>query len=136
MGTLSLGDLDKQFVATTDTYELYIADNHKGDPILFTVGRTGRPEHEKVARRYSKALERSRRNPDRHKKILIELTAKAILLDWSGLIDDTGKPVPCTEATRIEVLTKYPDIFSLVLETASDASFFRDEDEEAETEKN
>lgn len=136
MGSISLGDLDKQFIATTDTYELYIQDNHNGDPIVFTVGRTGRPDHEKIARRYSKQLERSRRNPDRHRKVLIEIAAKSILLDWEGLIDDEGKKVPCNEATRIDVLTRYQDLFSLVLETASDASFFRDEEEFEETVKN
>ena len=134
MGSLKLGDLDKQFIATVDTTELYVGDNHKGDPIVFIVGRTQRPEHEKVARRYSKQLERSRRNPERQKKVMIEIAAKSLLVDWTGLIDDNNKVVPCNEITRIEVLTEYPELFSLVVDTASDTSIFR-EDEEA-TEKN
>jgi len=136
MVDLKLSDLDKQFVATTDQYELYIADNSKGEPIVFTVGRTGRTEHEVVARRYSKQLERARRSPERYRKVMIEIVAKSILLDWVGLIEDGGKAIPCSFENRVQVLTKYDEIFSLVLECAADASLFREDDEEELTEKN
>jgi len=136
MAKLRLGDLDRQYTATTDTYDLYVGDNNKGEEIIFVVGRTGRPEHETVARRFSKQLERSRRNKDKYRKVLIEVAARSLLIDWENLIDDDGKPVPCTLENKISVLTDYPDLFSSVIETASDTSLFRDEEEEAETEKN
>jgi len=133
---LCLGDLDKQFVATQDTYDLYIGDNNKGEEIVFTIGRTGRPEHEQVARRFSKQLERSRRNKDKYRKLLIEIIARSVLLDWVGLIDDDNKKVPCNLENRIAILTDYAEIFTLVIETAGDTQLYRDEEEEEITEKN
>ena len=133
---LNLGDLDRQFVATTDTYELYVGENNNGGDIVFTIGRTGSHEHEKVTRKYSRRLKRVRRNSDKHKKILIDIAASSLLLGWSGLIENDGKEVPCTLETRTQIMTDYKELFTLVVGTAADTSLFRDEEQEEETEKN
>jgi len=136
MAKLSLGDLDKQFVATTDTYELFVGENNAGKDIVFTIGRTGSPEHEKVMRKYSKQVERVRRDSDKYHRILVTIAAKSLLIGWDGLIDDDGKKVPCTLENRISVLFDYRELFNLVIGTAADTSLFRDEEEEEESEKN
>ena len=136
MAKVSLGDLDRQFVATTETFELYIGENHKGEDIVFTIGRIGGVEHERVSRQLGKQLERSRRNKDRQRKLLIEIMAKSLVLDWVGLIDDDGKKVPCTLENKKQVLEDYTEIFALVADAAGDTGNFRDEEAEAETEKN
>lgn len=136
MGKLSLGDLDRQFVATTDTYDLYIGVNNKGDDIIFVIGRVGSVEHEKLTRKLSKQFERARRNKDRFRKLLTEVMAKTLILDWVGLLDDAGKKVPCTYENKMQVLTDYQEISALVAEAASETSNFRDDEEEEETEKN
>ena len=136
MAKLSLGDLDKQFIATAETYDLYIGENSKGDDIVFIIGRIGGVEHERATRRLGKQIERARRNKDRHRKLLIEVMAQSLILDWIGLIDDDGKKVPCTLENKVQVLKDYQEIFALVAEAASDTANFRDDEELEETEKN
>jgi len=132
---------DELFVSPLETATLYFGENKKGQELAFTVRETGSPEHEKVQRKYSKALERSRRNPTRHRAIMAKIVAESILIDWKGVLDEDGNEVPCTLEKKIEALTKYKKLFIEIIDFASEATNFQaetDEDmtPEEDTEKN
>ena len=139
---LTLSDLDRQFIGDRETTEVFIGENHKGDEIWFTVTQMQNPEHEKMQRKFSRALERSRRNTKKQREIQIEIVARSILVGWRNLIDDDGKEVKCTVKNKIAVLTKYREVLNRVLEEASDIANFQDVDDDQEitpeedTEKN
>jgi len=138
---LKLSDLDRQFIGDRETTEVFIGTNSKGEDIIFEVAQMQNPEHEKAQRRFSKALERARRNPKKQREIQIEIVARGLLVGWKNLIDDDGKPVKCSTQNKILVLTKYREILDRVVETAVDVANFQDGDDpdfvpEEDTEKN
>jgi len=139
---LTLSDLDRQFIGDHETTEVFIGENHKGDETWFTVAQMQNPEHEKMQRKFSKALERSRRNQKKQREIQIEIVARSILVGWRNLIDDDGEEVKCTFKNKVDVLTKYREVLNRVLDEASDITNFQDVDDgqedtpEEDTEKN
>jgi hypothetical protein len=139
---LNLSDLDRQFIGDRETTDVFIGENHLGGEIWFEVAQMQNPEHEKMQRKFSRALERSRRNPKKQREIQIEIVARSILVGWRGLVDDDGNTVKCSVSNRIEVLTKYREVLDRTLEAASDVTNFQDVDDEdpeevkKDTEKN
>ena len=121
---------DELFVSPLETATLYFGENKKGQELAFTVHETGSPEHEKVQRKYSKALEKSRRNQTRHRAIMAKIVAESILIDWKGVLDEDGNEVPCNMENKINALTKYKKLFIEIIDFASEPTNFQAEDEE------
>lgn len=99
--------------------------NSKGKEVIFTVAEAGNPKHEAVQRRYAKALESTRRNPDRHRAVLCKVVAESILLDWEGVLDEDGNERECTLENRIEALITYKKLFYAVMDAAADEGNFK-----------
>ena len=120
---------DELFTSPLETAILYFGTNAKEEELSFTVRETGSPEHEKVQRKYSKALERSRRNRKRNREVMAKIVAESILIDWKGVLDEDGNVVPCTMANKIAALIKYKKLFVEIIDFASEATNFQPEED-------
>jgi len=128
---MKFATFDEEFTSPLDIAPLYFGYNAKDEELTFMVRETGSPEHEKIQRKYSKALEKSRRNRKRYRSIMAKIVAESILVDWKGVLDENGDEVPCTLENRIEALTKYKKLFVEVIDFASEVTNFQaDEDED------
>ena len=67
-------------------------------------------------------------------KILKQILAETILLDWEGIVDDDGNPVPYSVEKAMEFLD-IPDFRSFVEEMSKEQALYRKE-LEAQAEKN
>jgi hypothetical protein len=131
MVDLVIPDLDKQYGSTKDVAELYIGENQKGEDIIFYVGKSGSPEHEKIAQSYAQALERVRNRPKKRQRIMAEIIAKAVLKGWKGLLDQQGNPIPCNFDNKMNVLMNKnygKRIVVDILEAANDIGNFQEDD--------
>jgi len=121
---------DELFTSPLDIATLYFGYNANDKELSFTVRETGSPEHEKVQRKYSKALEKSRRNQKRNRAIMAKIVAESLLVDWKGVLDDSGNEVPCTLENKINALTKYKKLFIEIIDFASEPNNFQIDDDE------
>lgn len=64
-------------------------------------------------------------------RMLYELLARAIIVDWSGVLDKDGKEIPFTFQAAYTLCEKLPDFRSAVITLAGDMDQFRAEEEEA-----
>jgi hypothetical protein len=62
-------------------------------------------------------------------RILIEVIANTILLDWSGIFD-AGQALPYTVENAIRVLSELKDFRDLVISIAENAEYFKAEEDE------
>jgi hypothetical protein len=119
---------------------MYVGPNANGDDIYFVVAKSGNTENEKERMRKQKRLQATRFNKEVHNKVIAEVVAKTILLNWENVLDKNGDPLPATYENRLQALIDYPELFEdVVLFSADNANFVgEDEDPEAEveTEKN
>lgn len=120
--------------------EIPMGMNADGKEIIFKLRESGCKEHEKSQRRYQKSLSLTRKNPDKEHELLARIVAESIIIDWSNVIDEKGKEIPCTFETKFEALKKYKKLFYDVIKEASNEENFRDfdpgYDEGEDTEKN
>jgi hypothetical protein len=105
--------------------KIEVGYNSQNKPVILTVAEAGNPKHEAVQRRYAKALENTRRNPDRHRAVLCKVVAESILLDWDGVLDEDGNERECTLENRIEALITYKKLFYAVMDAAADEGNFK-----------
>jgi len=109
--------------------------NEKNEPIIMVVAEAGSPLHKKVQRRYDRALESSRRNPDKRRLVLSKIISESLLKDWSGVLDSEGNEVPYTKENGLDALMKYEQLSIEIMEAATDIENFRPDGIE-DTEKN
>lgn len=119
---------------------IVVGTNHKNEDVTFFIAEIGNPNHEKVQRRYSKQLERYRKNENLQQQIIAKIVAESILIDWEGVIDEDGEPISATLDNKITALTKYRKLFIEVMKEADDPANFVDVNAEMspeeDTEKN
>jgi hypothetical protein len=131
---------DYLFSINEDGIDIHMGINANGDDIMFRLRESGCKEHEKAQRKYKKSLALTRKNPDKEHEVLSKIVAEAIIVDWSGVLDEKGKKLPCTFENKLENLKKYKKLFYEVLTEATNEENFRDVDPEyneaKDTEKN
>ena len=131
---------DYLYSTNEDGVKVYMGINAKGDDIIFKLRESGCKEHEKAQRRHKKSLSLTRKNPDKEHEVLSKIVAEAIIVDWSGIIDEKGKAIACTFENKFEALKKYKKLFYEVLKEATNEDNFTtmetEYDEAADTEKN
>lgn len=117
-----------------------IGYNPKGDAIQLTIAEAGNPTHERVQRKYSRAIEKARNNKSRRNELWAQVAAESLLLSWSGVLDKDGNDVEPTLENRTAALAANKKLMAEVLDIAMDSSnYMEDEDErpvDEETEKN
>ena len=119
-----------------------IGYNDDGTPVKIIVAEAGNPNHEKLQRKYAKALEKSRSNEKRRHDIMARIIAESILLGWEGVRNADGFDVAPTLENRISALVAHKKLFIEVTDAASDVRNFQEDGEapadeaKADTEKN
>jgi len=68
-------------------------------------------------------------------RLIIEAYAESVVIDWEGVVDGAGTPLPFAKENVIKLFTDLPDLFRDVQEQATKASLFRAAEVE-EDEKN
>lgn len=139
---------DSLYSSDIETARIVVGINpHNQKDIAFFIGQAGSAKHEKCQRKYSKALEKARKNYKQREIVLIKIVAESILEDWENVTDENGNEISCTLENKIKSLTKYRRMFLEVMEAASDPSNFQNDEDmedsdedpispEQETEKN
>jgi uncharacterized protein (UPF0371 family) len=117
-----------------------IGFNKKGEPIVFIVAEMGNSKNERSMRRYEKALESARRDKTRRRMVWAKILSESILMDWSGVLDNDGNPVPATLQNKIAAFEKYEKLFTDVMEFSQNPENYRPDDKQddpaEESEKN
>jgi hypothetical protein len=107
--------------------------NAKGKDVVFHIAEAGSEKHEKVQRRYAKMLEKTRKTPKEHDKVIARIIAEALLVNWEGVLDDKQKPIEPTVENKTEMLVKYRRLRQKVMEVAVDEERYLPEgDDQAE----
>lgn len=72
-------------------------------------------------------------SPSEEMRITISAFIKGILLDWSGVVDESGKTLPFNFENALRVLTVLPAIYDQLEEDSNDLALFRDDELKAES---
>lgn len=59
------------------------------------------------------------------RKLMIEVYAEAVILDWEGMSDRDGNSLAFNRSNVIQVMTDLPDLFNLVQEHAAKMANFK-----------
>lgn len=84
-------------------------------------------EIEKLSRPYKKQIRRGTISGEKFDSIVIEASAKFILVDWEGIKED-GVTVDYTPEQSLRLLTDFPDFREVVSEIAMDFNNFKEEE--------
>ena len=104
-------------------------------PLRLKVARTNNPKFIAAQRHFGRSLVRQLRTSlgfAKAEEITFRAYARAILVDWEGLEDDDGNPVPYSEKMAYEIMSKHREFFTLVQGLADDRERFREEAVEEE----
>lgn len=88
-----------------------------------------------LAKPHMLSMKNQTMDQDLQDRLMVEAYAEAIILNWKGVCDESGKKIPFTKANTIKLFTDLPDLFQNVVEQASKFSMFHDEGV-GQTEKN
>lgn len=125
---MEISTFEEIYKSDFDTAEMYVGENKLGNEIVFTVAEIGNETHEKVQRKYSKQIERSRKNPKRYQAVMAEVLAKSILIDWKGVLDSNDAEVEASFENKKQALIKYKKLFQDVVDFSTDPNNFRDDE--------
>ena len=101
-----------------------------GDGLRVRVARFGNPRHERILERlrrpYRNILRAGGEIPrEAQERITIEATAAAILLDWEGVEERDGRPIPYSREAAVRLLGELKDFRNAVGYLALEAETFR-----------
>jgi len=101
-----------------------------GDNARIKVARFGNSKHRKALTKlrspYKPLLLRGGQIPEEANDTLItESIAQTILLDWEGIQDEKGHPIPFSLDNCREALNNYKDFLDLVSQLSLDAANYR-----------
>lgn len=63
-------------------------------------------------------------NTEKSLKLLAEIYAKSVVLDWWGVTDENGVEMPCTKENVKKLFLDLPDLFEKIRDMASDHENF------------
>lgn len=79
---------------------------------------------------FTEAMRRGAIDEETSMKVLIEIYADSIILDWENVTDSAGKTLKFSRENVIKILSDLPDLFEYIREEAEKVSNFRPIDEE------
>jgi hypothetical protein len=89
----------------------------------------------KALRPHRRVIDQGRMDPDLSDELLRRVYANTVLLDWEGIKDEKGKSIPYTPQAGEEFFAAIPELFSELIDRATEAQNFVDaEVEEAKEE--
>lgn len=105
---------------------------YEGTEVSFLIARMNNPRYTEKIRKATKVGRgmRFRKAEDVTDKLVLEAVAETILLDWKGLEDESGKPIPFSTSAAMEILSdpQYRDVYNFILMFASDRENFLNEE--------
>ena len=130
-------DLKKEF-GTNKKLETEGVWEDFGNGCKVLIARQGNENYKKAFRKLSKpyqnAIRRNNLSDEIAERILIEVMAETIVLDWSGMEED-GKDIKYSKEECFRILKSYPDFKNEVSFRSESMELFKQE-MDAETEKN
>jgi hypothetical protein len=87
---------------------------------------------DRIERPHRRNIEKNQVDPKDQRKWMIRALAEAILLDWKGVEDESGQPVPYSAKAGITALTNDESFREFVMNFSMELSNYRDADKEAE----
>lgn len=100
-----------------------------GEGAQLKVARVGNPRYRSRVRELSKPYKRQIRADilpeDMSDEIVLRAFSETILLDWKGIEDDNGEPIPYSHENAYELLKGLRDFRTLVADVAQEQETFR-----------
>lgn len=98
-----------------------------GDDISVKVARLNSERSQAVRRKLEKPYSKIRGSipEDIAEEILTKQVAEAILLDWKGVTDESGKEIECTYENRYKMLKEFKDFRFDVVTCSVEAETFK-----------
>jgi len=102
-------------------------------PIRIRVARAGGANKnfsktfERLSRPYQRAFQTKTIDPELAERLLAEVYATAVVLEWQNVTDDEGKAIPLSKETALKLFLELPDLFADLREQASNMALFREE---------
>lgn len=102
-----------------------------GDAGTFLVARAGGANKkfqkmvEQKFRPYRRQVQAGTMDNDVADRLLAEVFASTVLIDWDGVTDEQGEEMACTAENAVKLFTDLPDLFSDLREQAQEASNFQ-----------
>lgn len=97
--------------------------------VRLRIARVNNPNYDALLRKLGKPYRSQLRREDLAGDVLDDIVrkvfAETVLLDWEGIEDDDGKPVPYSKEQALAYLTDIPDFYRDVQELAGQAALFR-----------
>ena len=113
-----------------------IPPEEEGDkPLRLKVARLDNPKFVAAQSHFGRSLIRALRTGAgfaKAEEVTFRAYARAILLGWEGLIDDSGKEIPYSESMAYKIMSTHRKFFKTVQDLAEDQERFRAEAVEEE----
>lgn len=90
---------------------------------------------EKKTRPFRRAIQSDTFTNDQAMAVLREVYVETVILGWDGVTDENDNPIPFTKENCLKLFTDLPDLFSDLMQQASNITLFR-EDVREEDSKN
>lgn len=81
---------------------------------------------EKIGRKYRKQIELDVIREERALKMMREVYADTVILDWEGVTDENEQPMEFTRENVIRLFKDLPDLFLDIQDSAKSPKAFRD----------
>ena len=100
----------------------------------FLIARAGganrhfKREISKAMRPYRKKIDQGRMNPEETDRILHDVYARTVLLNWKNIKNAEGQEVPYDPDSGVEFFKAFPEIFNELVDRATEAATFLEED--------
>lgn len=88
--------------------------------------------HERITRPHRFAIDRKTIDEGLAQKLMIQVLAEGILLDWRNVNDEDGKPLAFTKENAVWLLLALPDLYNELNQKANEVANFRKEERELE----
>lgn len=114
--------------AELDGFELILFD--EGVEVIFTLARAGGSNKrfanrlQALLRPYERAVKAGTMSDEKAGVIMAKALAETVILGWSNVNDLEGNNLPFTIAKATELLTDLPELRTVILEEAQNASNF------------
>jgi len=95
-----------------------------GDTGCFLVARAGganqrfKKASEKKFRPYRRQIESGTIDPKVANRLMVEVFAESVILDWQNVTDENGEEMACTYDNVVKLFTDLPDLFSEIQQEA------------------
>jgi hypothetical protein len=134
--------LYKQFETDTSIEReglwLEYGSNSKNEPIQIKIARAGGSNNtylkllEARFKPYKRLIQNESLERPILEKVVREVYAETILLDWKGVEDREGNSLPFSKDNALKLLNDLPDLYADILEQSTKSALFRKTIQEAD----